>query len=38
MLADYVKVAKAKLNNGILEIDLVRRVPAEKKPHEIEIQ
>jgi molecular chaperone IbpA len=37
MLADYVEVANAKLNNGILEIDLVRHVPAEKKPHAIDI-
>jgi molecular chaperone IbpA len=37
MLADYVKVTNAKLNNGVLEIDLVRHVPAEKKPQAIEI-
>lgn len=37
MLADYVKVENAKLNNGILEIDLVRNAPEEKKPQAIEI-
>ncbi|OIQ77812.1 small heat shock protein IbpA [mine drainage metagenome] len=37
MLADYVKVTDAKLKDGVLEIDLVREVPAEKKPQAIEI-
>ena len=37
MLADYVKVTDAKLKDGVLEIDLVRNVPVEKKPQVIEI-
>ncbi|MBB4039897.1 molecular chaperone IbpA [Microvirga flocculans] len=36
-LADYVKVKEAKLENGLLTVDLVREVPEEMKPHRIEI-
>ena len=36
-LADYVKVREAKLENGLLTVDLVREVPEELKPRRIEI-
>lgn len=36
-LADYVNVVAAKLENGLLHIDLVREVPEAKKPRRIEI-
>ena len=36
-LADYVQVKEAKLENGLLAIDLVREVPEEMKPRRIEI-
>ena len=36
-LADYVKVAGAWLENGLLVIDLVREVPEAMKPRRIEI-
>ena len=36
-LADYVKVSSAKLENGMLVIDLVREVPEAMKPRKIEI-
>jgi molecular chaperone IbpA len=36
-LADYVKVAGASLENGMLSIDLVREVPEALKPRRIEI-
>lgn len=36
-LADYVQVAKAELNNGLLSIELVREIPEEMKPRRIEI-
>lgn len=36
-LADYVSVARAALENGLLHIDLVREVPETKKPRRIEI-
>ncbi|MBK5963274.1 heat-shock protein [Thiocystis minor] len=36
-LADYVKVVDAKLENGLLHIDLVREVPESMKPRRIEI-
>jgi molecular chaperone IbpA len=36
-LADYIKVAGAKLSNGLLNIELVREVPEEKKPRQIKI-
>jgi molecular chaperone IbpA len=37
-LADYVKVADAKLDNGLLMIELVREVPEAMKPRRIEIK
>lgn len=37
-LADHVKVAGAKLSNGLLTIELQREIPEEKKPRAIEIQ
>jgi molecular chaperone IbpA len=36
-LADYVTVTAAKLENGLLHIDLVREVPEAKKPRVIPI-
>ena len=36
-LADYVEVAGASLENGLLTIDLERRIPEEMKPREIKI-
>lgn len=36
-LADFIKVAGAKLTNGLLNIELVREVPEEKKPRQIKI-
>jgi molecular chaperone IbpA len=36
-LADYVRVAGANLNGGLLSIDLVREVPEAMKPRRIEI-
>lgn len=36
-LADYVRVVGAKLTNGLLDIQLERVVPEEKKPRKIEI-
>lgn len=36
-LADYVEAENANLENGLLTIDLVRRVPDAKKPRRIEI-
>ena len=37
-LADYVKVVNAKLENGLLVIELVREVPEAMKPRRIEIK
>ena len=37
-LADYVKVADAKLENGLLTIELVREVPEAMKPRRIEVK
>ena len=37
-LADHVKVAGAKLANGLLTIELVREIPEEKKPRAIAIE
>jgi molecular chaperone IbpA len=37
-LADYVEVAGARLENGLLVIDLVRELPEAMKPRRIEIQ
>lgn len=36
-LADHMKVADARLGNGLLAIDLVREVPEEAKPRRIAI-
>ncbi len=36
-LADHVRVAGAKLENGLLQIDLVRELPETLKPRRIEI-
>jgi molecular chaperone IbpA len=36
-LADYVQVEGARFENGLLHIDLVRRVPEAMKPRRIEI-
>ncbi|NBJ13453.1 Hsp20 family protein [Microvirga arsenatis] len=36
-LADHVKVQEARLENGLLTVDLVREVPEEMKPRRIEI-
>jgi len=36
-LADYVKVANATLENGLLSVDLVREIPEELKPRRIGI-
>jgi len=37
-LADHVKVTGARLENGLLHVDLKREIPEEKKPRKIEIQ
>jgi molecular chaperone IbpA len=37
-LADHVEVAAASMENGLLQIDLVRRIPEAMKPRRIEIQ
>ena len=36
-LADYVKVAKADLVNGLLTVDLVREIPEAMRPRQIQI-
>ena len=36
-LADHIKVKAAALNNGLLDIELVREVPEQLKPRKIEI-
>ncbi|AXK83912.1 heat-shock protein [Pseudolabrys taiwanensis] len=36
-LADYVEVVSASLDNGLLQIDLVRELPEAMKPRRIEI-
>jgi molecular chaperone IbpA len=36
-LADHVKVTGARLENGLLTIDLKREIPEEMKPRRIEI-
>ena len=36
-LADYVTVKAAKLENGLLHVDLVREIPEAKKPRQIPI-
>jgi len=37
-LADYVKVIDARMENGLLHIDLVREIPEAMKPRTIEIR
>ncbi|MEC8429166.1 MAG: Hsp20 family protein, partial [Pseudomonadota bacterium] len=37
-LADHVRVQGARLENGLLHIDLVREIPEAMKPRTIEIQ
>ena len=37
-LADHVKVTNAKLENGLLHVDLVREIPEAMKPRTIQIQ
>jgi molecular chaperone IbpA len=37
-LADHVKVTKAKLENGLLHIELVREVPEALKPRKVQIE
>ena len=37
-LADHIKVVNASLVNGLLNIDLVREIPEEKKPRKITIE
>jgi len=37
-LADHVKVTNAKLENGLLHVNLVREIPEAKKARSIEIQ
>ena len=37
-LADHIRVAEAKLENGLLAIDLVEEIPEELKPRKIAIQ
>lgn len=36
-LADHIKVADASLENGLLNVNLVREIPEEKKPRKIAI-
>ena len=36
-LADFVQVKGAKLENGLLHVDLVRDIPETKKPRQIPI-
>jgi molecular chaperone IbpA len=36
-LADFVQVRSAKLENGLLHVDLVREIPEAKKPRQIPI-
>ncbi len=37
-LADHIKVTSAKLENGLLSLDLVREVPEAMKPRSVKIQ
>jgi molecular chaperone IbpA len=37
-LADHVKVKGARLQNGLLHVDLEREIPEEKKPRRIAIE
>jgi len=36
-LSDYIKVAGARIADGLLTVDLIREVPEERKPRTIEI-
>ncbi|HAU92621.1 MAG TPA: molecular chaperone, partial [Alteromonas sp.] len=36
-LGDHIKVTGANLEHGLLNIDLEREIPEEKKPRQIEI-
>ena len=36
-LADHVKVASAKFENGLLSVELVREIPEQLKPRRIEL-
>ena len=36
-LADHVKVASAKLENGLLSVELIREIPEQLKPRRIEL-
>ena len=36
-LADHVKVTNASLENGLLHVDLVREIPEEQRPRQIQI-
>lgn len=36
-LADFVQVKGARLENGLLHVDLVREIPEAKKPRQIPI-
>lgn len=37
-LAEHVKVVGARLENGLLELDLIRELPEEMRPRKIEIE
>lgn len=37
-LADHIRVADAKLVNGLLTVELVREIPEAKKPRKVEIK
>ena len=37
-LADYVKVVDARIENGLLHVDLAREIPEAMKPRKIEIR
>lgn len=37
-LADHIRVANASIQDGMLEVQLVREIPEEMKPRRIEIQ
>lgn len=37
-LADFVKTVGADLENGLLHVDLMREIPEEKRPRQIEIR
>lgn len=37
-LADHIKVTDANMDNGLLNIELVREIPEEKKPRQISVR